>query len=193
METLLVQGLSRSPPHYLCFQLTGLWNDSLEVSCWSGSPAGFVVTPSWELGLPHPVIIGQVFWLVWAMEEFCNIFMYILVSYACILSQLKWLIHKRRKEKNKFFRSCRIEMALLNQSSSDGSVIMVYLPRSCLLLRVQKLPRCLALVNQITHRVICHYYRSLVLFMFKLAFSKDRLFLGVWKIQHSSIMTHLVC
>jgi len=38
-------------------------------------------------------------------------------------------------------------MASLNQSSSGGSVIMDYLPRSSLLLWVRKLPRCLAVVN----------------------------------------------
>lgn len=129
------------------FPDTNLQNDSLEVTCWSGSPAGLVVTPHRELVLSHPVIIGSVFWLVWAMEEFCNIFMYIPIPYVLILSQLKWLSHVRRKEKNKSFRSCRIKMAFLNQSSSDGSVIMDYLPRPSLLLRAQKLPRCLALVN----------------------------------------------
>lgn len=42
------------------------------------------MTPSQELVLSRPVIIGSVFWLVWAMEEFCNIFMNILIPSVLI-------------------------------------------------------------------------------------------------------------
>lgn len=103
------------------------------------------MTPSQELRQSHPVIIGSVFWLVWALEAFCFGFMSIPMPSVLTLSQLKCLSHTKRKEKNKSFRSCRLKIAFLNQSSSDGSVIMDYLPR--LLLRAQKLPRCLVLVN----------------------------------------------
>lgn len=44
------------------------------------------MTPSQELGLSHPAVIGSVFWLALAMEEFCNIYMYILI--LCVLIYL---------------------------------------------------------------------------------------------------------
>lgn len=42
------------------------------------------MTPSRKLELSHPVISGSVFWLVWTMEEFGNIFMYVPTLYVLI-------------------------------------------------------------------------------------------------------------
>jgi len=44
------------------------------------------VTPSQEQEMSYLVIIGSVFWIVWEMEEFCNILMYILIP--CVLIYL---------------------------------------------------------------------------------------------------------